>query len=194
MICHTYKFIFLHIPKTGGLSVIDALKPYYDKPITFNKGFGHKPQSHYYDLGYSDYYQFSFVRNPFSRLVSSYVYIKNGGICDFDQGLCDKLKLKHKSFKQFVKDFSPANSGPHFKRQLAFMNKDVGKIDWFKMEDYQNNFNKVCNKIGIPVQSLPHRNKSSHGSYVDFYDEETRMIATSKYREDLDFFGYKFVE
>ena len=167
MISHKYKFVFLHIPKTGGLSVIEALKPFCDNPnFTFTGGFGHPKQSFFYEWDITGYYQFSFVRNPFSRLVSSYFFIKNGGICEHDKRVRDKLGLKEKTFKQFVQHLHPENSSVHFHRQIGFMNKDIDKINWFNMENYQSNFNTVCDKIGIPRQQLPHRNKTKHKHYT----------------------------
>jgi hypothetical protein len=69
MINHKHKFIFIHIPKCGGLSVSTALEWV---------GLRHHTMEFYmknyadYDL--DEYYKFTFVRNPWSRVVSWYFY------------------------------------------------------------------------------------------------------------------------
>ncbi len=74
MINHKHKFIFLHTPKTGGLSIGRAI----------NKALGiQDPYEsfyiHYDDLNeqiLKDYFVFTFVRNPWDRITSDY-RIKN---------------------------------------------------------------------------------------------------------------------
>ena len=69
------KCIFVHIPKTGGVSIGDALfengSPGHRDVTRYRKIFGRK---------FWSYYKFAFVRNPFTRLISTYEYLKGGGI------------------------------------------------------------------------------------------------------------------
>ncbi len=212
MISHKHKFIFVHIPKCAGSSIEQALlrnegvktpskeKFYLDfLPEDIKKLYlldypMHSYSQHFrlnqYDRGYAkNYYCFTFVRNPWDLVVSEYFYINKNYNVDFSFKefiyLGEKIKST-KGFKWFIE------RGNHLKPQCTFLSKDMDLI--VRFENLQEDFNIVCDKIGIPRQQLPHKNKSKHKHYTEYYDEETKQIVADRYAEDIEYFGYKFGE
>ena len=81
MISHKHKCVFIHIPKTGGMSMeqmlgVDVLKFHQHSRSLVKHG---TPFNEYYkkyfnqDLGY---FKFTIVRNPWDRAVSSFYHEK----------------------------------------------------------------------------------------------------------------------
>ena len=202
MISHKHKFLSLRIPKTGSTSVTTILKPYFDIE---SQGIGASEENTYYHhrktkymkshfekmkWNFDDYFKFAFVRNPFEREVSLWKYlirIKKEG------------ETVEEKFSDFVK--IPANrSGGRPGAGYTYMDyvKDVDGtiiLDFIgRFENLQQDFNTVCDKIGIPHQELPHMNKTKHKHYTEYYDDETRQIVAEKYAKDIEYFGYEFGE
>jgi hypothetical protein len=104
---------------------------------------------------------------------------------------CVKFAEKFKNFKNYV-----MSDGIELLTPLTWYIGDHSGnilIDYAgKNENLQNDFDTICDKIGIPKQKLPYKNKSKHKHYTEFYDEETRSIVAEKYAKDIEYFGYEF--
>jgi len=244
------KTLFIHIPKTGGVSIeqffIYALlmktffedqdfEEYVDfwpdiakaqKISQLSKyGFGRYHFTKFYDeenrysptlreryrLEHSSivehldrkddimgHFKFSFVRNPWDRIVSLYTFIPSTSHYAIDP----YKEIQKKGFKEFikyVKENNLANSKESkyvmLRKQLDFISDRAGKImvDFVgKFENFQADFDKVCEKIGIPTGTLPHKNKSNHKKYTEYYDDETKKLVEAIYKDDIAAFGYTF--
>ena len=61
-----------------------------------------------------------------------------------------------------------------------------------RYENLQQDFDHVCDSIGIPRRILPHANKSRRKPYWKYYNTKTRDIVAEIFREDIEYFGYEF--
>jgi len=137
------------------------------------------------------YFKFTFCRNPFDRMVSNYsMFTQIGGRSkQIQQFNNNPIKL---SFSEFVK-LACQHTNHHWVPQYDFIRGY--EIDYIgRLENMQQDFDIVCDKIGIARQQLPHINKSKHKHYTEYYDDETRQIVAEKYAKDIEHFGYKFGE
>ena len=137
---------------------------------------------------WNSYFKFSIVRNPWAKELSDYFFcIKKTGFNgtltkylkeqDFDN---IKQKKRHKLWHSNQLDWLISKNN---KIELDF----IGRI-----ENLQEDFNVVCDKIGIPRRKLPHKNKTNHKHYTEYYDDETREIVAEKYAKDIEYFGYEY--
>ncbi len=229
MICQPFRCIFVHIPKTAGRSVemffinelaLDREDDSHrqqllitdnDDPAKGTEKLSHLSASEYVQCGhisqqnFSDYYKFSFVRNPWARLVSEYRY---------------RNYLSHRCFKDFVLNKLPKpgrdDKYRHIMPQTEMLYDGNGNllVDFVgKFERLQGDFDQVCSQLGFDQTSLPHINSSDKKSrelrrkirnfiyrngendllsYVDFYDNETRDAVAYLYRADIKNFNYSF--
>ena len=185
IVSKTYKFIFFHIPKTGGKSISDYIIRYGERvkgPHNF------KCDEH------RKFFRFGFIRNPWDRFVSKYFYFKNYGnkTCknDIHSG---QIVNRFETFNEFVKNFDSIFNelrSLHWQPQVKYI---ADRLDYIgRFETLQNDFDIICDKIGIPQQHLPHKNKGEHKHYTEYYDDETRAIVARKYTQDIEYFGYEF--
>lgn len=171
------KFVYFLVPKCGTRTFFEIL---HLSPVDWRE----------YNVVHPGYFHWSVVRNPYDRLVSAY---KNKLVDNFQGGL-DSLRHKNHSFKSFILEINKMNleiADRHIRLQTSLI--PLESMDFIgRLENFQQDFNTVCNKIGVPYQELPHRNKTSHKHYTEYYDDETRQIVARKYAKDIEYFGYEF--
>jgi hypothetical protein len=216
MISHKHKFIYIHIPKAGGTTIESTLFQYASDSCGTrwakeNKCYRNKELFNIIEE-YSNYYTFTFSRNPYSRIVSLYNFFEFHNsmsfkcflnkVCEFiDLGTEKIYKERSNNATDLQVNLRKAcnypfndngNIGYHILPQSYFV-AQKNHINFIgKMEALQQDFDTVCDKTGIPKQQLPHKMKSKHKHYTEYYDDETREIVAEKYAKDIDYFGYKF--
>jgi len=214
MISHIKKFVFVHINKTGGTSVKYGLKKYSDTSDDIHK-FLYLPMSSagtiepqspcrsFVDapsrpsissqLIYptNEYFKFTFVRNPWERLISHYFFIQ--------QRERKTRKVAGISFNEWIlgKNFS-FKSTLSLYPQLDWITDENGKIgvDFIgRFEKLQEDFNYICDKINVPRQKLTHKKSTSHvfrKPYWKYYNDRTKSVVLNHFKKDIEHFGYEF--
>jgi hypothetical protein len=203
-ISHTHKFVFIAPPKTASSSVRRSLNSvsdvqsngspgsnlyYHVKPEKLKKYFEDK------NWNWDEYFKFAFVRNPWSRLVSQWQYrLRIAGKPNAEWETFGKNSIKfinkHKSFDNYIRNIRPFN----FMCYSWIYNKSGEQLVDFigKFENLQQDYDTVCDKIGIPRKKLPHKNKSTPKHYSEYYDDETKQIVAKKFKKDIEYFEYEF--
>lgn len=195
-------FLFVHIPKTAGNSIQTALKSYSEDKINQKDFDGVK----YHKLGVTNskapslgkhsmlkdyenffnlenFYKFVSIRNPWDRMLSWYFFDKGS---DFQEA----------EFLKFIKRMDPPEL-EMFNSQYNYILRKDGTPDInfiIKFENLQDDFNKVCNQIGIPKVSLFKLNVSSNSKvkYQNFYNNKTKDLVAKIFKNDIEYFGYEF--
>ena len=180
MISHKYKVLFFHIPKTGGTSLEDALEMRINQDGCAGRHDcrGIKGKEIYSENW--DYLKFSFVRNPWDRVVSIYQYYKHGTEPENWEFRTDD-KILEPTFKEFI--FGVRNESHRLYSLVGLPQKDWlfdqdgnQLVDFIgRFEKYSDDVNKLFQKIGCNKQ-IGHARKSKRGPYRDYYDDETRNI------------------
>jgi hypothetical protein len=234
VICHPYRCVFVHIPKTGGISVEhvflglvgltwDTRAPLLlrgnDDPAKGPPYLAHLKGTEYVGCGYLSreqfdaYFKFSFVRNPWDRMVSEYKYRRHPMRMTFKTWL-----LEHLPQPGFTDAYC------HLVPQHEFLYDREGRLlaDFVgRYESLQADFEVVCERLGIPSTPLPHQNRSLEAQriqslndvkkrirrwlwtlrpknvyphYTQYYDDESRAYVGQLYRKDIELFGYAFGE
>lgn len=153
---------------------------------------------------YKDYFTFTFVRNPFERLISLYenkyhtdyeLNKQNGGRLMFDDYLLGYLQ-KDRGFHSFVKRVChiPDRLADHHFASQAFT---IDRMGQGIQPDYVGKFEHLVMDYE-PIRErfdflpLPHHNKTPKANdWMDYFDLKTAQRVYRRYREDIERFGYQ---
>jgi hypothetical protein len=205
IISDSKKYIFIHIPRTAGISMHEALRPWADaRNIDMRTAKWESNYPHYVaaeirqfvgDARFAQYFKFAFVRNPWDRMVSRYSYLK-------------KLSNKPAARKNLRGFVSPGNlTFPEWLQgeggecvnpldlqpQIEWMGSENRIIiDYVgRFEQIESDFAVICQRLGLDAK-LPHINNSEHRDYRSYYNEESKQFVANIFQADIKAWGYKF--
>ena len=218
MINEKEKFIFLHIPKTGGTSIEDFVIP--KKWETTNN------LRHYNirRMGLTkkecdEYTIFSVIRNPFDRIVSTYKHflVSEYGGAESNYPFYEYVRNIDRYFEGELKVNTDTVENSHMlyratdaKGRVVLDSQHVETTSWWtrtldgktadckflRFEQLNNDWNDFKHKIDIrSPDTLEKLNMSvKTRSYVNYYQLlETRDIIQYHYKTDIEKFGYQFL-
>lgn len=188
------KALFIHVPKAAGTSVSTAL---------FGREVGHLPVVCYKRfLGdeFNDLFKFSFVRNPWDRLVSAYMFLQQGGMPAYsaDREFFARNLSRYRDFNEFAERWltrTSVYSYIHFYPQSYFLVAEGNiSVDYIgRVETIGRDFRHVANVLGSDaILGKANTTDGREHSYREFYTVKTREIVRRVYREDIERFSYEF--
>lgn len=190
------KYIFIHVPKTAGTSVLTVLgAPLERRHINWR--IYQQANRFYFD----DFYKFSIVRHPLHRIYSSYNYIKAGG--NGQENDLNLSKYIHKiapNFDIFVHEYiSHSNILLHdlFRPQSYYLCDYRGRVmvdQVCKLENIDSDFILLKKNVGIQSVNLPLKNRSNSSESKVNFSTETAKLVHELYKIDYEIFDYDIVQ
>lgn len=234
MISYENKFLFIHVPRTGGTSI----EYFFKKNLTprENHGFSaskaewaswkaqdksgfvrpekdllksqhihaHKAQDIFLknNINYGDFFKFSFVRNPWERLVSYYFYnhytyvaLNEAVFRPFSEFMKAKIVAPEPthSYKKNAllfggNEYTRLQSRPLFTQEFwLFDDEDNLLVDFVgRFENLQSDFDLICDKLQIPRGTL--RKERACGDVESCPWHQQRGIKIPKYNHYTQYY------
>ena len=190
--------IFIHIPKSAGVSVSNSLfggwTGGHTKMKAYTVIFNRKE--------FESYFKFTFVRNPWDRLFSAYNFLKKGGMFEEDRHWAKENIDVFSDFQQFVTALPKHKyilKHNHFAPQYEFIclpGDDEIRLNFMGFfENIEDDFEDIKRRLSIDENiQLKNENVTSveHQDYKEHYTDEMKNIAANLYSKDIDLLGYNF--
>ena len=201
IISHKHKFIFIHTNKCAGTSIevsltsicgsddiigpvtLENLPPDYKHPENYDKNkfedtmSAEEIKSNIPLEYWEEYTKFSVVRNPWDRMISAWFW---------------QTRNDNRDLLIFLSQ--PALRPISMSEQLT-VNDSICTDFLIRYENLNDDYKKVCKLLKISPVKLPHaksgyKPKDTH--YTKYYDGYTKNIIETKFKDDINNFGYKF--
>lgn len=192
------KFMFFFNCKAASTSVNRKLLK--NRAILYKshkKRYLKKKLDSYTKKDFEAIFKFTIVRNPWTRTVSAFRYLKRY-----------KVINSNISFEWFVNNILSSYENninklilPGWQNRLEFhvalqypnaYFDGQQYVDYVaKVETISKDWNYIASKIDCPFK-LPHANKLPKVNYKDYYSKETKNIVERVYNQDIELFNYKF--
>ena len=202
------KFLFIHIPKCAGISITNVIVYQNDVDVIghhakYAEIFSNQQRNR------SDYIVFSFIRNPWDRLVSTFHYMMQGGRSEIDVVRRDKYLYRyHGSFEKFVLDIDRwidiveeesiyvDRYIPHFRPQYEFIVDSESNqlaVDFIgKVENIKTDLTRFANQHQLKLGKVEKSNRSKRRHYSTYYSPTTRDLVAKHYERDVELGDYCF--
>jgi len=188
--------IFIHIPKTAGTSIAVSL---------FGQEVGHYSILRYMQYkkqNINKFFKFAFVRNPWDRFLSAFLFLKGGGVTVEDKLWSKRYLSNFKDFESFVCTLKDERyrkkilEWKHFMPQWQFVcdSNSENRMDFIgQFENLGSDFEYVKKRLNVDEKiSLKNLNASYKKNYRDHYSFFLQNLIYEIYKEDVKLFNYTF--
>ena len=155
---------------------------------------------------YKDYFTFTFVRNPWERMVSLYcnkilspnmVNTKTGvDICFEEYG---DIFYAGMSFGEFVNNivsldqtYLDAHIHPQHWKTCATGTQNIILDFVGKFENINEDWRHICKISGLPFKRLERKNQRKKCHYSYYYNTKIKNIVSEYWSTDINLFNYTF--
>lgn len=203
MVLPEKKLIYLEMPKVANCAIkISMLQREFEDDYSIQKE-ALKYTVHSLNDEFKDYYKFTFVRNPFERIVSCYEskYHKDKKMIG---KVLKELEYTHYLFGYIKRDRGFTNflckivlipdsyKDHHFKPQyrIVYGKDNKNRVDFVgKYENLNQEYQQIVNKFHL--DGLKIYNQTARNNYMEYYNKFTARLAYFIYRKDIQYFGYQ---
>jgi hypothetical protein len=172
---------FIHIKKNGGTSVYkflgkNSIKVMCGDTSNFEKVTNqHKSALHYLK---EDSWKFCVCRNPYTRIVSFYNWIR-------------RMKKYNFTFSEFVKTgFNDGRAKGAWNLQTEYILDGDGNCIVDKIFRFENLENEIKTHFNVTAK-FPHLTKSTSDDYDSYYTDELKAIVQMRLKKDFEYFKYE---
>ncbi len=192
-----HKLLYVRIPKSGNVSIRKAIDGHSERRMSKTQIAGLA----------NDWTGFSFVRNPWSRLLSLYkqkvgedgtsTRMIDGVYEGFvKQGIPIRPGMNFEEFCDVVCEFPDHRTDKHLQSQAYTLVKNGQPIVPFigKLECMNEDWKVLMEKVGLDYE-LPHFNRTQQENdhYSSYYTTDTLIQKVAdRYKDDVEYFGYEF--
>ena len=176
LFCKNYdRSVKTHENKLHGTLIYYKTSPYLNKIMNMNK---HK---------WETYYIFTFIRNPYDRIVSGWNYV-------------NKYNIEFKNFIQFGEKTNCWDYWHTFMSQSKHLIDIDNKIKIHfigRLENIEEDLKTIL--YGIGIKKLYHnpdkKNSKNHDNYIKYYEDNDILNKVNEYiKSDLNNFNYEKID
>jgi hypothetical protein len=199
------RFLFVHVQKTGGVSIdklltehVDDLRHFGSRHLTLGQALKKEP-----DLAH--YWTFGFVRNPWARMVSWWAMIDNwrekwgpDSGREPATGVMAGNKFWHGTAKYADFDEFVMRGPDEWARlrtpQIDYLTTPHRRADFIgRTETFDADVRAVCARLGLPIpDEAPRHNVHTYTGYQESFSDATRQRVAEVFAKDIDLFHYEF--
>ena len=205
------RFLFVHIQKTAGSSLRQALHGALPdlRHLLGTHDTARQAREHLGARAYDGYFTAAFVRNPWDRLVSWYTMIAQPRPRrpwwrlrhrEPELRLWRYVRENSRSFEEFIlrctDEIQDVDGVKSFCRnQVEYISDEAGRriVDFVgRYETLDEDARRLLGRLGLPDVALPRVNVSRHRHYSTYYSDDLAEVVRQRYARDVAAFGYTF--